>query len=107
MAERPSTSARRTSPAPAGEASLAEHDRLCRIIEDYEKEVAGLRGQQLQAIDGAKTLARDLLDFAEALRARVLDDDAPEAAIPPLAFYWQDQSETGPPPAADVPDRAR
>ena len=40
-----SSSARRTSRAPAGEASLAEQDRLCRIIEDYEREVAGLRGQ--------------------------------------------------------------
>ena len=45
MAERTTSSARRTSRAPAGEASLAEQDRLRRIIEDYEKEVAGLRGQ--------------------------------------------------------------
>ena len=45
MAERPTSSARRTSRTQAGEASLAEQDRLCRIIEDYEKEVAGLRGQ--------------------------------------------------------------
>jgi PAS domain S-box-containing protein len=45
MAERTTSSARRTSRALAGEASLAEHDRLCRIIEDYEKETAGLRGQ--------------------------------------------------------------
>ena len=40
MAERPTSSARRPSRAPAGEASLAEHDRLRRIVEDYEKEVA-------------------------------------------------------------------
>jgi PAS domain S-box-containing protein len=45
MAERTTSSARRTPRAPAGEESLAEHDRLCRIIEDYEREVAGLRGQ--------------------------------------------------------------
>ena len=45
MAERTTSSARRTSRALAGEASLAEQDRLRRIIEDYEKEVAGLRGQ--------------------------------------------------------------
>jgi two-component system cell cycle sensor histidine kinase/response regulator CckA len=45
MAERSTSSARRTPRATAGEASLAEEDRLRRVIEDYEKEVAGLRGQ--------------------------------------------------------------
>jgi len=45
MAERTTSSARRTSRASAGESSLAEQDRLSRIIEDYEREVAGLRGQ--------------------------------------------------------------
>jgi hypothetical protein len=45
MADRTTSSARRTPRAPAGEASPAEEDRLRRIIEDYEKETAGLRGQ--------------------------------------------------------------
>ena len=45
MAERITSSVRRTPHLPAGDASLAEQDRLRRIIEDYEKEVAGLRGQ--------------------------------------------------------------
>jgi PAS domain S-box-containing protein len=45
MAERITSSARRTPRAQAGEASLAEQDRLRRIVEDYEREVAGLRGQ--------------------------------------------------------------
>jgi PAS domain S-box-containing protein len=45
MAERITSSARRTPRAQAGEQSLAEQDRLRHIVEDYEKEVAGLRGQ--------------------------------------------------------------
>ena len=66
------------------------HHERERAKEEWQAALAELRGRQFLAIDGTEALARDLLDFAGALRARAMEPPAPDAASPPLAFYWHD-----------------